>query len=79
MSPLHVAILVNSALYITGVFTAGIWLDRPLAVFCAIATAAVCYIAPVVQAMLPKENALHFGLMAISIIVGAAGAVALIM
>jgi hypothetical protein len=79
MTVLHYAILVNSALYITGVFVAGIWLDRPLAIFMAIATAAVCYIAPVVAALLPKENALNFGLMVMSIIVGAAGAVALIM
>lgn len=81
---LYIAILINSALYLTGVFVAGLMLGNGWAWKLALLTAGLCYLSYMVQlialhadgkAMVP----LSLMLIIATIVVGAAGGIMLVL
>lgn len=79
---LFIALILNSALYITGVFVAGLVTGHPFAWQLAIVTAALCYFSPFVQLLLVgKPKSQHWPglvLVIVSILVGAAAGFSLL-
>lgn len=77
---LYIAILLNSALYLTGVFVAGLMTGNRLAWAMALATAALCYLSPLVQAI-GLDKVWRTGplvLVALSILFGGAAGIVLV-
>jgi hypothetical protein len=73
MHPITVALLINSALYITGCFVAGIVTNNPAAWKLALFTAALCYLAPMAQTFPGKAaETTAYGLIVMSVLAGAA-------
>lgn len=75
---LYIAILLNSALYLVGVFTAGIVTGNHVAWQVALITSAICYISPTMQLALPEHRAANFVLAVLSVALGVAAGVALL-
>lgn len=78
MNLLIVAIIVNSALYIGMVFTAGLVTHNETAYILAIVTAGLCYVAPLVQVSWPGHRAIETVLVLISIASGLVACLALL-
>lgn len=74
---LYVAIILNSALYLVGVFIAGLVTNHPEAWRLALTALGVCYISPSVQIALPKAMVLNIGIVALSIVLAVCAGVAL--
>ena len=71
--------MINSALYLTGVFVVGIVTRNPGAWKLALATAALCYLTALVQVAWPNDrSASVIGLVLLTIIFGAAAGIALL-
>lgn len=75
---LYIAILLNSALYLAGVFIAGIVTSHHVAWQMALITMGVCYISPMMQLALPEQRAANFIFILLSIALGIAAGVALL-
>lgn len=75
---LYVAILLNASLYLVGVFVAGIVIGNHTAWALALVTVGVCYIAPMMQLALPEQRAANLVFVALSIALGIAAGVALL-
>lgn len=83
MNYIFISGILNSALYLSGVFILGITQDKPLASILAVITTAVCYLSAVVQVSAHPESR-FFRIVAIalvvwSIIVGAAAGIVLLL
>lgn len=74
--------MINSALYLIGVFIAGIVTHNPWAWKFALLTAALCYLSALTQAIIPVESQYYgwivTGFVAASIAFGATGGIALL-
>lgn len=67
---LAIGIYINSALYLSAVFTAGLWTGNALAWKLAIATFGTCYLAYVAQVTIPELRGLNIGLVIASVVLG---------
>lgn len=74
---LYIAIILNSALYLVGVFIAGLVTNHPEAWRLALTALGVCYISPSVQIAFPKAMALNIGIVSLSIVLAVCAGVAL--
>lgn len=74
--------MINSALYLIGVFIAGIITHNPAAWKIALFTAALCYLSALAQAIIPADSRIYgwvvTGFVAASVAFGAAGGIALL-
>ena len=73
--------MINSALYLTGVFVAGIVTNNPGAWKMALLAAALCYLSALVQVTMPQDEGWRIVAMSnvvTTIIVGAAAGIALL-
>lgn len=78
MNLLIVAIIVNSALYIAMVFTAGLVTHNAVAYMIAIMTAGVCYLSYSAQVIWPKQNFVSLVTVLASIVLGVLAGVSLL-
>lgn len=78
MNLVLIAGIINSALYLTSVFIAGIVTNNPTAWRLAIATYGICYLAALVQVTVPTYRTTAIILVILSIAFGAAAGVSLL-
>jgi hypothetical protein len=74
---LFVSLILNGALYLTGVFAIGLIVDNKPAWTFALATVGVCYLCAVMQTLLPAWRIAAAALFALSLITGLAAGLAL--
>jgi hypothetical protein len=75
---LVVALLLNSALYLSGAFIAGIVLGNRIAWLCALTSAGLCYIGPMFQLAAPAQRTYALAIVVLSIVFGVAAGAALL-
>jgi uncharacterized protein (DUF486 family) len=75
---LIIALLINSALYLTGAFIAGLMLGNRIAWLCALTSAGLCYIGPMFQLAAPAQRTYALVIVVLSIVFGVAAGVALL-
>lgn len=75
---LTIALLINSALFLSAVFIAGLMLGNRIAWGAALLSCGTSYLAPMWQLIMPGERLAAMGLVVLSIIFGVIAAAALL-